>query len=174
MIRVTPTLSTCLFLVLVLSACSRRAQDPEATPSPEVPKISSESVVKAAVESVEIPAGGSNEAVVRVIIQPGYHINANPPTYPYLKATELDLTDTDAVSVDYTYYPSPLIKKFAFAEEPLRVYEGETQLKVLLNAANTAPKGNQSISGKLRIQACDDKVCYPPGSLEVMIPVVIK
>jgi thiol:disulfide interchange protein DsbD len=174
MIRVTPMLSTCLFLVLVASACSKRVQDPGASPSPEVPKISSESVVKAAVESVEIPVGGSNEAVVRVIVQPGYHINANPPTYPYLKATELDLTDTERVSVDYTYYPNPLVKKFAFAEEPLRVYEGETQLKVLLNAAKTAQKGNQSISGKLRIQACDDKVCYPPGLLEVVIPVVIK
>ena len=61
----------------------------------------------------------------------------------------------------------------AFAEKPLDVYEGETELKVLLKAAKSSKPGNHSLAGKLRIQACDDQVCYPPGSLEVMIPVMI-
>ncbi len=173
MIRSTALFTVCL-LIFVLSACSKGTQDPAGTASPEAPKISSASVVKVAVPPVEIPAGGSNEAVVRLAIQAGYHINANPATYPYLKATELEVTDTDEVSMDYTYYPNPQVKKFAFAEQPLRVYEGETPLKVLLHADKKAPKGNHPISCKLNVQACDDKVCYPPATLDVTIPVVVK
>lgn len=173
MSRTTSVLMICLLMV-VLSACSKSGQNPAATASPEAPKISSQSVVEVAVQPLDIPAGGANEAIVRVIVQPGYHINANPATYPYLKATELDITDTDDVSMDYTYYPNPLIKELAFAEQPLRVYEGETQLKVLLNAAKTAPKGSRTVNGKLSIQACDQSVCYPPATLDVAIPVVIK
>jgi hypothetical protein len=66
------------------------------------------------------------------------------------------------------------VKKFAFAEQPLRVYEGETQLKVMLNADKSAPKGPRNLPAKLNVQACDDKLCYPPGSIDVVIPVTIK
>ena len=173
MIRSIAVVIVCL-LSLALSGCSKGTQNSASTASPEAAKISSESVVKVTVQPVEIPAGGSNEAVVHLTIQPGYHINANPATYPYLKATELDVTDTDEVSMDYTYYPNPQVKKFAFADQPLRVYEGELQLKVLLNADKKAAKGNRSVHCKLNVQACDDKLCYPPATLDVVIPVVIK
>jgi hypothetical protein len=130
--------------------------------------------VKVAVQGIEVPAGGIADAIVRVTIQSGYHINSNPPTYPYLKATELDVADTDEISLNSIFYPKPLVKKFAFADKPLHVYEGETPLTVALEAAPTAQKGQQSIPAKLRIQACDDQVCYPPGSIDVVIPVLIK
>ncbi len=130
--------------------------------------------MRAAAQAVEIPAGGSAEATVRVTIQNGYHINANPPTYPYLKATELEITPTQGLSIGPMSYPKPLEKKFPFAENPLRVYEGETQLKATLKAAKAAKTGTRSISAKLRIQACDDEVCYPPGTLDLTIPVSIK
>jgi DsbC/DsbD-like thiol-disulfide interchange protein len=131
-------------------------------------------VVRAAAQAVEIPVGGSAEATVRVTIQNGYHINANPPTYPYLKATELEITPTQGLSIGPMSYPKPLEKKFPFAEKPLRVYEGETRLKATLKAAKAAKTGTGSISARLRIQACDDEVCYPPGTLDLTIPVSIK
>jgi hypothetical protein len=45
---------------------------------------------------------------------------------------------------------------------------------VAFEAAPTAKKGQQSIPAKLRIQACDDQVCYPPGSIDIAIPVTVK
>ena len=164
----------CGLLLFALSGCSRPAQNPATTPSPEGPKISSASVVKVSVTPIEIKSGDSSEAVVKVTTQGGYHINANPASFEYLKATELDLEDTPEIVVDYIYYPNPQVKKFAFAEEPLKVYEGETQLKVMLNADKSAPKGPRTLPAKLNVQACDEKVCYPPGALDVAIPVTIK
>jgi hypothetical protein len=161
---------------LALTGCSRFNQNsPGASASPAAaPKVTSESVVKVAVKGAEIPAGGISDAIVRVTVQSGYHINSNPPTFPYLKATELDMADTDEISLNSVIYPKALVKKFAFSDKPLNVYEGETPLTVSLEAAKTAKKGQRSIPAKLRIQACDNQVCYPPGSIEVVIPVLIK
>jgi thiol:disulfide interchange protein DsbD len=169
-----------VLMLLALTACSRSSQNSPgassstASPSAAAPKITSESVVKVAIQGAEIPTGGFSEAIVRVTVQDGYHINSNPPTFPYLKATELDMADTEEISLNSVFYPKPLVKTFAFADQPLHVYEGETQLTVTLEAAQTAKKGQQSIPAKLRIQACDDQVCYPPGSIDVVIPVLIK
>lgn len=161
-------------LLVVVSACSKPG-NPAATPEVEPPRITSQSVVKVTTEPVEIVAGQSNEAVVKINTQSGYHINANPASFAYLKATELDLQDTPELIVDYIYYPNPQVKKFAFsADQELRVYEGETQVKVMLNAEKAAPKGPRTLPAKLNVQACDDKVCYPPGSIDVSIPVTIK
>ena len=63
-------------------------------------------------------------------VQSGYHINSNPPTFPYLKATELEMADTDEISLNNVFYPKPLVKTFAFSDKPLDVYEGETPLTV--------------------------------------------
>jgi hypothetical protein len=168
----------CLFLLFVATACSKSAPNSaseSATPaSPASQRITSESVVKAAAQPVEIPAGGSAEAVVRLTIQGGYHVNANPPTYPYLKETALEVSSSDGVSVAFITYPKALDKKFPFAEKPLAVYEGETDLKATLKADPKAKKGERSIPARLRIQACDDQVCYPPGTLELAIPANIK
>jgi DsbC/DsbD-like thiol-disulfide interchange protein len=179
MTRSTHITIACLLLLFVTTACSKPVpnsaiESTSTAESPSAQRITSESVVKVVAQPVEISAGGSAEAAVRIRIQSGYHVNANPPTYPYLKATELEISPAAGVSVGVVTYPRALSKKFAFAEKPLRVYEGETELKATLNAENSAKPGQRSISARLRIQACDEQVCYAPGTLEVAISVNIK
>jgi hypothetical protein len=167
---------SCMMLGLTSAACSKSSSESAnaATASPSAQRITSEGVVKAAAQPVEIPAGGSAEAVVRLTIQDGYHVNANPPTYPYLKATVLELSPSEGVSAGDVTYPKAVNRTFAFAEQPLAVYEGATDLKVLLKADKTAKTGERSISGRLRIQACDEQVCYPPGAIELVMPINVK
>ena len=179
MTRSTRITVACLLLLVVTIACSKPAGNSAADPvantagAPAAQGITSESVVKVEAQPVEIPAGGLAEAVVRVAIHSGYHINANPPTYPYLKATALEVSAADGVSLGFVKYPKGLSKKFAFAEKSLAVYEGEIELKAALKADKSAKPGQRSISARLRIQACDEQVCYPPGTLELAIPVNI-
>ena len=174
MIRLIAVFSLALMLVAG-AACSRPGPTGStASPAPETPRITSESLVKVTAEPMEVQAGQRNEAVVKITIQSGYHINANPASFEYLKATELDLPDTPELFVDYIYYPNPQVKKFSFSDQALRVYEGETQLKVMLNADKAAHKGARTLPAHLNVQACDDKVCYPPGSVNLSLPVTIK
>jgi hypothetical protein len=71
-------------------------------------------------------------------------------------------------------YPDPLTRKFAFSEKPLAVYEGEATLKARLKADKSAKPGTHNLSAKLSVQACDEAVCYAPGTMDVTVPVNIK
>ncbi|HKG81444.1 MAG TPA: protein-disulfide reductase DsbD domain-containing protein, partial [Pyrinomonadaceae bacterium] len=86
----------------------------------------------------------------------------------------LEIQPAAGIVVEFMTYPDALTKKFSFAEKPLAVYEGETTLKARLKADKTAAPGQHNLSAKLRVQACDDKVCYAPGAVDLTVPVNIK
>lgn len=158
----------CVSLIVV--GCAR-VQPPS---NSQRPAVTSVGVVKATPVATTLAKGESGEAIVRLKIDNGYHVNANPPSFSYLIATQLDLTPPAGISVDFITYPNGLTKKFSFAEQPLSVYEGETDLKVRLSAAKSAQPGQHNLSGKLRVQACDDQVCYAPGTMDLTLPVTVK
>ena len=165
-----------LSLALFFSACSQGTSgtNPATTPTPAQGPATSVKFVKASASDVQIAAGGSAEAIVKLTVQSGYHVNANPPTFSYLRATEVVVQTGAGLSVGFITYPNPLTKKFSFAERPLAVYEGEVPIKVLLKAIASAAKGARSLPTKLNIQACDDQVCYAPGTLELSIRATVK
>ena len=170
--------TTLIAIALLLSAaCTKPAANTNQSASAgsgEPPQIASTDVVKATPEELTLAKGESGYAIVRLQIRNGYHINANPPTFPYLKATEVEITPANGISVDFVTYPDALTKNFAFADEPLKVYEGETIVKAMLKAGPKAEAGKHNLSAKLRVQACDDTVCYPPGTMDLSVPVAIK
>ncbi len=166
-------------LAVTFAGCTQQNQPiSSASPSPaesvEAKRIASADVVKVVASPVTIEAGGTTEALVQLTIQSGYHVNANPPTFPYLKPTALEIPAAGTISLKTVAYPKALERKFAFAEEPLAVYEGQAELKATLKADKAATPGEQIVPALLRIQACDEQVCYPPGTLEFAISVSIK
>jgi Disulphide bond corrector protein DsbC len=180
-------LMVCCLFALFLSACSQTETSNTGTASSNTPAASNVSttgetttkappsdVVRAQPANVELKAGGSAEASIKLTIASGYHINANPPSFSYLKATELNVEPSGGVTPGKPVYPSSVTRKFAFSKDPLAVYEGETEIKLPLSAATDAQKGAQTLKGKLRIQACDEEACYPPRTVETPIPVMIK
>ena len=187
MTQKTKLIIVCLF-ALFLSACSQsETSKPGTTSSANTAEASNSSppietstkappadVVRVETPSVEIKAGSSGEASIKLTIASGYHINANPPSFPYLKATELNVEPTAGITAGKPVYPSSVTRKFAFSKDPLAVYEGETAIKLPLSAAGNAQKGAQMLKGKLRVQACDEEACYPPRTIETSIPVTVK
>src|SRR5262249_22156828 len=97
------TLVACVLLLCIASGCSPSANQNSSTNSgpnsgTETGKqISSVNVVSVKVEPLEISAGKTGETTIRLNIQQGYHVNANPPTYPYLKPTELDIPSSQGL-----------------------------------------------------------------------------
>jgi len=157
-----------LACLLLVAACSKPAVNKEPA------QVSSTSVVKVIPEEITLAKNTSGDAVVRLKVQDGYHVNANPASFSYLIPTELKVTPASGVSVDFITYPDPVTRTFSFADEPLKVYEGDTMVKANLKAAPSAETGKHNLSAQLRVQACNDQVCYPPGQIEVTIPVTIK
>lgn len=164
-------LPSILVPLLIAAGCAKQPATDVVT---STRRVASETVVTVEAPSVEINTGASTETSVRLKVDHGYHINANPASFPYLIATELNVPKADGISAAKVSYPQPLIKKFSFSEEPLAVYENQADLKVTLLADASAKQGQTSLPAKLRIQACDDQVCYPPGTIDVWIPVTVR
>ena len=169
--------TTVLAIVCILAtACSPSVGDTNKNGSPAgAEPITSTGVVKVNPDELTLGKGESGTAVVRVQIQKGYHVNANPPSLRYLIPTELQVTPAGGLSVEFISYPDALTKTFSFSPDaPLKVYEGEALVKANLKADASAESGKHNLSAKLRVQACDDQVCYPPGTIDLTLPVTIK
>src|SRR5205814_10147798 len=112
----------------MLGGC-KSSDSPVATSSPTPGKISSsDQVVKAYahfIPSAQTPAN------IELVISPGFHVNANPATFPYLIATEVEPGKVDGIVVsDKLNYPPPKMETFAFAEKPMAVYEGSVTVLI--------------------------------------------
>jgi DsbC/DsbD-like thiol-disulfide interchange protein len=64
------------------------------------------------------------------------------------------------------------METFAFAEQPLAVYEGSVTIPIPLTAEAGA-QGQRTIRFKIRVQACDSQQCYPPATLDAALPIDI-
>ena len=129
-------------------------------------------IVRASAGEVALRAGAEAEAEVRLDIQDGYHVNANPPTDKNLIGTQLSVAPGDGgLSAGEPVYPKALMRKFEFDERELAVYEGQPVIKIKLRADASAAKGRQTLAAKVRVQPCNDRECLPPRNIETAIPV---
>jgi hypothetical protein len=171
-------LSAICVLLVFFSGCNRPGTSggsPATSGSSPRPVSSSLDVVKIKADSVAIAVGGNADATVVLAISPGFHVNANPATFPYLIATELEVGNGfDMITAGKPLYPAAQRRRFKFAEQPLAVYEDEVKLTLPLRATSKATKGPVSLPISVTVQACDEEKCYPPGRLNAMIPVEVK
>ncbi len=182
-------LALCLFLALAVAACSKEVRTgnggglaPGQGPKP-MAVSSSAQVVKVTPSPATISPNNSVDAVVTLSISPGFHINANPATFSYLIATEVSHTvdpDESLPVMGKPIYPTPVSKKFSFAEQPLAVYEGEVNVKLPLRLPDPKRTYGKIGSGPLsfpittRVQACDEEQCFPPATINTTISVTVK
>lgn len=177
-------LSAILFLILLslFASCSpagteRAANSSNASPNANAQatptKALPEDVVQASASRVEVQAGKPAQATIRLVIKDGYHINGNPASQ-YQIATQLTVEPSEGISAAPPTYPPSITKKFEFSEQPIAVYEKEAIINLPLSATAAAARGERIVPARLRFQACDDQVCYPPKNLRVSIPALVK
>lgn len=112
-------------------------------------------------------AGSELKAVVRMDIAEGWHINSNQPTLDWLIGTVLTLDLPEGVTVTDISYPAFKEYEFSFAEGmTLHVYEGDSPIFLTLSLHEEL-QGDIRISGRLRVQACDDMTCLAPSNIPV-------
>lgn len=120
-----------------------------------------------------VPAGSSFRAAVVVDIEDGWHVNAHQPTLDYLIGTELSVDQSPGFSVLNTQYPEAEMLTFGFAQEPLAVYEEEVPVFLNIQTSDTLDPGSYTLTGRARVQACNDQVCLAPSTIKVSIPVEV-
>ena len=157
-------------LAAIVGFCScKNPNAPGASSSPTPKEISSSAQVVKAYGHF-IPSA-SPQANVELVVSPGFHINANPATFPYLIATEVQPGKVEGLKVaEKLAYPQPKMGMFSFAEQPLAVYEGSVTIPIPITPAPGA-KGQRTIPFKIRVQACDTEKCYPPATVDAALSI---
>jgi hypothetical protein len=125
--------SLLILFCLILTACagnetpggnsSNQTADAQKTTQPKPVEA-----VKLSAEKTQIEAGNSGEAVLKLKIQPPFHVNSNPPSESYLIPTAVEFESKDGLTFEKPMYPSGESKKFQFSEKPLLVYEGKIEI----------------------------------------------
>ena len=111
--------------------------------------------------SAKVSAAGDHYRIaVTLNIDRGYHVNANPASFPYLVPTRVSLDGITPISVDY---PTSIMFKPKFARDGIKVYEGSPTIVIKVAKKDLPKKGN--LRANVTAQACDDQVCLPPSDL---------
>jgi thioredoxin:protein disulfide reductase len=100
-----------------------------------------------------------------VALPEGLHTQSNKPRDETLIPTEL--TIDPGVAVKEIVWPPSSDLKQAGLEKPLAVFEQTFVIGVELALAPALPVGDLVVPVRLRYQACDSNLCYPPANADV-------
>ena len=123
-------------------------------------------------------SSGSTSVQVTLVIQEGFHVNAGRHTGLIgLIPTVLELVDVPGFALDVVY-PEGIVKRYPFADEAIRVYEGTVVVDVTIRPVVGETKntvdgqvhgGNTSSSEEgqlvLRYQVCTETSCLEPKEM---------
>lgn len=127
----------------------------------------------APVPTVRTQKGAVAVVTLRASLPQGYHANSNTPTDAYLIPLSLKWTG-GPLQVDAVTYPKASLEKYAFSEKPLSVVTGEFTLTTKFKVPADAPNGAAAQTGTLKFQACNDRMCFAPKTVNVSVAVEIQ
>jgi uncharacterized protein YyaL (SSP411 family) len=120
-----------------------------------------------------VAAGGTFEVDLILSIKENYHIYANPAGSDDVIPTVITLAQGSGASLVEVRYPTGESKVLA-ANGPgkVTVYEKKATATARIRLSPEARPGRSTITLKIRYQACDDRACLAPASLD--LPVIFE
>ena len=106
-------------------------------------------------------------------VREGFHVNSNKPNDEYLIPIQVTWGE-GPLEVGEVEYPKPKLEKYDFSPNPLSIYDGSFDVTTKFKVKTSAAPGLGLQPVKVRYQACTDKMCYPPKTIEVKVPVLVQ
>lgn len=132
---------------------------------------SAHAAVAASPATVDAAPGARVALRLDVTPKPGVHVYA-PGTQDFIPI-ELKLDAKPEFKAGKTVYPKSEL--MTFGDEKVPVFQKPFQLTNDVTLAKSAKAGSTvTVSGTVHLQACDDKVCYPPENVPVSWTVNVK
>ena len=119
------------------------------------------------VESEAAP-GSPVRAALQVRIPERFHVQSDAPRDPALIPTVLAVDAPEGVTVGEIVFPPASEFNQIGQSQPLLVFEHQFTIGVRFDVSATAPVGRVEVPGRLRYQACDDRLCYAPVTTDVL------
>ena len=161
---------TTAFIVLLSSVVFAQA-----TPSLQFRGAPTSKHADIAAMPAEISGAAGAKIVLTVDVQPkpGIHVYA-PGTKDFIPITLTLDNSADLKPAGKTVYPATT-ETLTVVDEKVPVFSKPFKMTQGVTLAKTAKAGSTvKVDGKINLQACDDKVCYPPETVPVSWTVSVK
>lgn len=139
---------------------------PYCLPAQQNPKLS-----VAQPEKLVIKRGASATAVLNVSTLEGFHVNSDKPRDEFLIPLQLTWSP-GALTPGKITYPPP--EDIQVGNDTLSVFTGDFTIKTQFAAPPAAAPGSAEMIGNLRYQACNNRMCFRPATIEVHLPVLVQ
>ena len=106
---------------------------------------------------------------VEIELAEGLHVYGRPLPEGYIPV-DLSLSDCEKVEIEQVRYPEAEPLRFEVIDETLPASHGAVLIRADCRAVNTDQEGPFTVPVKLRYQACDDRECYLPQTVDIKIP----
>lgn len=118
------------------------------------------------VESDGVRAGTSVRLALHVVLPDTLHVQSDAPRDPLLIPTLLTIDPPEGVVVEAIVYPEPIDFEQVSQDEPLAVFSHDFAIGVQVAIAAGVAPGDLVIPARLRYQACDEHMCFPPATVD--------
>lgn len=106
-------------------------------------------------------------------IPKGLHVNSYSPKSEYAIPTRVTLSGSGVKAFGVTY-PAGKMRKFAFSDDPISVYEGRAVFGFKVTVPKNFRGNTVRVKASVRYQACTNEVCYAPTTKTVWITAKVK
>jgi thiol:disulfide interchange protein len=117
--------------------------------------------VTASIDPSSIDPDKEATVTVTVDVPEGLHAQSHTPSEPNYIKFEVTLDKNPAFEAQEPQYPPGEDQTYPQLGK-LNVYSGQVVTKVPIKLKPNAPGGALKVSGRVQIQMCDDRSCYPP------------
>jgi len=115
--------------------------------------------------SITVQTYFSDNKIAIVLNLPApWHVNANPASAPEFIPTTLTFDPNPAATVGKVSYPPGKTTTVPWSDTPVSLYSGKTIISVNVT-------GTTTLTGTLKYQACDNRVCYAPKVIPIKIEI---
>jgi hypothetical protein len=132
----------------------------------------------ARVERAQVPQGDTVGILVTLDLSPHFHVWPHEPVLPAAFAlltpiaTEIaPSTLPEGARIERIDWPEPAPVTVQYTGAPVQVlsYAGTVVARLLLRLPPAASTRRTTVVLRVRYQACDERVCYPPAEQDVTV-----
>jgi hypothetical protein len=120
--------------------------------------------------------GSTFYAAVVMDIPRGLHVNSNKPLGKYAVPTVVKVDAPNGFRITPVMYPRGTVRTFRFggaAADRLAVYEGRAIFRFNVSVPAGHQLGVERLRVNVRFQSCNDEVCFPPATRELVLAIAI-
>ena len=155
-----------LAVSLTLSAPAASLSGP-AQPPEEVLKA------KLFVSRTLVVPGETLKIAVQAALTKPWHVHADKVGDEFLIPTSLAVEPQEGIEVVEIVYPKARSGKFDYSETAIDVFDGEFLVGALVRFPAGPAPGPRKLKVKFRYQACDDRGCLPPKTIELPLEIEV-